>query len=826
MKTHHLLASSALAPVHDVEEFGDTPAPGIHAVPRQLDVIVQTLDLLCPYAPVEIRISLAGQKHLLVRRFEDHTAAAAWVMTYPAARAIYVVMNPFDESLIKEVAVDDAAVTRRLRLLIDSDPVRVPKVSNATDAEHDAAIAHSQAIKQYLTSQGWPDLLGTDSANGGHQVAAIDLPNDVESRDLVQNILKALASMFDTAEVKVDCGNYNAARITKLYGTMARKAPETKDRPHRLSTITHIPDALVTVPLVALQRIAALAPKKSARPPHTNGSHTSGPLYDLSRVLARLDILETSTATSAKDGTITTYYACVCPFVGEHGADPKTGSCLIVYADGAVVYKCHHSHCADRGWPELRDHFGIETEARRQQDTFPTTETGDAEAFAARHAALVRFDHLAKGWLLFRDHYWAEQTTGDVHRLALDTIRERQMAAVGDKDRLRWALQGEARGRQTNMLALAENIQPIADAGDGWNAAPDLLGVLNGVINLRDGTLRDGQPDDRITLVSPLNYDPNASTVKWEKFVLDVCNNDAVLADYFQVLFGYALTGETGEQCFWIFYGLGSNGKSTLLEILTHYVIPRHSWTMKFPSAKWSESMSDYQKAQLVGRRLIASKENEQTQRLNTEFIKSLTGSETIEARHPYGRPFNFTPVAKFIMAVNHKPTILDETHGMWRRVRMVPFLRTFTLDPAFAKSLIDEAPGVLAWAVKGAVRYYAKGLTTPDVVTAATTEYQKESESLTPFFESRCTLEADKKTRAQHLFDALRDWYEKRETPVFERLSQKEFGRRIAADKRFTVANGKGEERRTVFYHGVGLVDTTREAAVPQPQDDGLGLR
>jgi putative DNA primase/helicase len=338
--------------------------------------------------------------------------------------------------------------------------------------------------------------------------------------------------------------------------------------------------------------------------------------------------------------------------------------------------------------------------------------------------------------------------------------------------------------------------------------------------------LRDGRPDDRITLVSPLNYDADASTAVWERFVLDVCNGDAALADYFQVVFGYALTGETAEQCFWIFYGLGSNGKSTLLEMLTQYVVPRHSWTMKFPSAKWSESMSDYQKAQLVGRRLIASKENEQTQRLNTEFIKSLTGSETIEARHPYGRPFNFAPVAKFIMAVNHKPTILDETHGMWRRVRMVPFLRTFALDPAFAKRLIAEAPGILAWAVKGAVRYYAEGLTTPNVVTTATTEYQQESDSLAPFFESRCVLEAAKKTRAQHLFDALRDWYEKRGTPVFERLSQKEFGRRIAADSRFHVGKGDGVERRTVFYHGVGLVDATWGAAAAQPLDVSELLR
>ena len=144
---------------------------------------------------------------------------------------------------------------------------------------------------------------------------------------------------------------------------------------------------------------------------------------------------------------------------------------------------------------------------------------------------------------------------------------------------------------------------------------------------------------------------------------------------------------------------------------------------MNFPSARWSESMSDYNKAQLVGRRLVVSKEVDQAQQLNAEFIKSLTGDEALSARHPYGRPFNFTPVAKFIMAVNHKPAIRDESHGMWRRVRLVPFTRTFPLNPGFAERLAAEAPGALTWAVEGAVRYYAEGLKTPNSVRAATEE-------------------------------------------------------------------------------------------------------
>jgi putative DNA primase/helicase len=208
-----------------------------------------------------------------------------------------------------------------------------------------------------------------------------------------------------------------------------------------------------------------------------------------------------------------------------------------------------------------------------------------------------------------------------------------------------------------------------------------------------------------------------------------------------------------------------------------------------------------------VNRRLIVSKENEQTQRLKTEFIKSLTGDEEIPVRHPYGRPFKFQPVAKSILIVNHKPTIVDETHGMWRRVRMVPFLRTFLENPAFADSLVAEAPAVLAWAVEGAVRYYGEGLKTPQLVLDATVKYRQECDSLTPFFEECCVFGTTLRTKAQPMFEELRDWYNQRQTPQFERLSQKEFGRRIAEDKRITVTKGKGEDRFTVFYVGVGLI-------------------
>ena len=147
---------------------------------------------------------------------------------------------------------------------------------------------------------------------------------------------------------------------------------------------------------------------------------------------------------------------------------------------------------------------------------------------------------------------------------------------------------------------------------------------------------------------------------------MEISDGDPALAAFHHRFVGYSLTGETSEQCFRIDFGVGANGKSTYLETLTRYIIPEHSWTMSFPVSTWTESLSEYQRAELVGRRLVIAKESGQQKRLNTEFVKSVTGQDSVNARHPYGRPFSFIPTAKFILACNHRPVIRDDSHGMW----------------------------------------------------------------------------------------------------------------------------------------------------------------
>src|SRR5204863_9284891 len=94
-----------------------------------------------------------------------------------------------------------------------------------------------------------------DSGNGGALLYPVDLPNDDASRDLVERVLKALSERFNDDQVDVDTGVSNAARIWKLYGTLAGKGDSTAERPHRRAAILSVPTR-TPVPLDLLRAVA------------------------------------------------------------------------------------------------------------------------------------------------------------------------------------------------------------------------------------------------------------------------------------------------------------------------------------------------------------------------------------------------------------------------------------------------------------------------------------------------------------------------------------------------------------------------------------------
>jgi putative DNA primase/helicase len=441
--------------------------------------------------------------------------------------------------------------------------------------------------------------------------------------------------------------------------------------------------------------------------------------------------------------------------------------------------------------------------------TFPLTDSGNAEYFAARYGEDVRYDHRRQRWLTWSGHRWQPDANASVRHRAKLAMRQRLQDAsrLDDSDAraklAKWALSSESRGRLDALLYLAQAEAPIADTGDGWDAQPMLLGVPNGVVDLRTGALRPGRREDRITRQAAVRFDPAALCVRWEQFLTEIFNGDPALIAYVQKVVGYSLSGDTSEQILILGHGSGANGKGTLYNTIT-FVLGDYGCTMPFTTIEINQrSAIPNDLAALDGPRMATASETQDGTRLNESRIKALTGCDPISARFLHGEFFTFRPQCKFWLAVNHKPIVRDDSYGFWRRIRLLPFTQTFPVTPGLDATLKAEAAGVLAWAVRGCLLWQQDGLTPPAAVVDATQTYEQDSDIIGAFLEEATELDANAEVRAADLYAHYKSWADRHGLAERERFTATAFSRKIA--ERFA----RVRTRTGTVYQGLSRTPT-----------------
>jgi putative DNA primase/helicase len=429
--------------------------------------------------------------------------------------------------------------------------------------------------------------------------------------------------------------------------------------------------------------------------------------------------------------------------------------------------------------------------AAETDDEPPRTDAGNGELYARLYGDRVRYDHRRRRWLTWAGQWWTDDADGETRRLAKLTARYRFVLAPRIEDltlraaATRFAIASESRQRIDAMLTQAQTEPPVADAGTGWDQDPMLLAVANGVVDLRTGVLRAGRREDRITLHTNIRFDSGAECPRWLAFLDEVFGGDQELIDFIWRAAGYSLTGLTREQCMFLCYGKGSNGKSVLLSVL-RAIAGRYAFNAPFSTFELQRGTSiPNDVAAMAGRRLVTSSETNEGTRLNEARIKALTGCDPMTARFLHAEWFTFEPVAKFWLAVNHKPDVADDSHGFWRRVRLIPFIRQFAdskADRDLDQKLRAELPGILAWAVRGALEWQQRGLPPPEVVRNATEGYRTESDPLWQFIKECCVLGARHTIKSTHAFRAYQAWCATEGMGEREMLTSTKFGKRMSA--------------------------------------------
>lgn len=474
---------------------------------------------------------------------------------------------------------------------------------------------------------------------------------------------------------------------------------------------------------------------------------------------------------------------------------------------------------------------------------FRGTDDANADLLIGLHGEDILFCPDWDKWLIWDGTHWAIDERLDIERLAADVpkyLRGKASELTGKRstllakmaqfqnqfplpdeygklqirqkelqDKAEWLLKLSAKleftGKRYSMLSAARH--KLVASTKELNRWHFLLNASNGTINLETGELRQHAREDRLTHQVCIQFDPTATCPTWLSFLDSIFNSDAELILFVQRAIGYSLTGDVREQIIMICHGCGSNGKSVFLNILKKLL--GELALQAAPDLLMTDISRRHptEQADLYGKRVVVCQETGEGRRFNETLVKQLTGGDSVRARRMREDFWTFDPTWKIWLSTNHKPEIRGTDHAIWRRVRLIPFNVTFhapgegnpVKDPRMEEKLTAELPGILAWAVAGALSWQQDGLPAPQAVLIATNDYRASQDTVAAWLGECCIVRPDLEAKSADLYASYKTWCEQAgERPH----SQKKLG--MLLDEK-----GFSREKRSDHYrNGIGILE------------------
>lgn len=383
----------------------------------------------------------------------------------------------------------------------------------------------------------------------------------------------------------------------------------------------------------------------------------------------------------------------------------------------------------------------------------------------------VRYNGTAKAWYVYDGIRWKPDFSDlTVERYAKYLSRSLWLYAVDVKSNeyQKYVQQLQQRKRRRTMIDDARDLLPVLQTD--FDTDPYLFNCLNGVLNLKEHTFGQHNPDLLLSKVANVNYDPDARSDIFEAFMEQIMQGDRAKIEYLQTLFGYAMLGTNArEECYMLYGSTTRNGKGTLTNTMNYlfgdYGANIQPETLAMQKNRDGRTASG-DIARLNGVRFLQMSEPPKRMKIDVALLKTLIGRDVITARHLYEREFEFMPCFKLFINTNFLPVVLDDTLFSSGRVKVITFDRHFdeTEQDQTLKDRLqspDALSGILNWVLEGLKRYHANGNTirTPDGVRDATDEYRQKSDKIQNFIDECLNPDPQAVVKAKYVYEAFGRW-------------------------------------------------------------------
>lgn len=354
-----------------------------------------------------------------------------------------------------------------------------------------------------------------------------------------------------------------------------------------------------------------------------------------------------------------------------------------------------------------------------------------------------------------------------------------------DNQTRNWAISSFKTNAIKNMLT--EAAPYLRCTSDEFDKDPWLYNVSNGTLDLRTATLREYKREDKITKISPVTFDRDASCPIYEKFAKETFGDD--LLKYVERAVGYSLTGITREKCLFIIHGKTDTGKTTFLEsVLAMFGDYATRISVETLMAKTRDSTQQEDIADLFGVRFAVTSETEDGQRMAEALVKRQTqGQGKIKACRKYEHTVQFTETHKLWIDSNHLPMVHGTDDSIWGRIIPIPALHQVKKkDKHLPEKLKKEMSGIFTRFVAGCIEWQRlDSLGESEAITKLRREYREQCDLLGLFLKETTEIDEQKEELTSDLYLAYHLWAKDNGEFV---MPARWFGRRLSERDEMTA--------------------------------------